>query len=236
MHTKRLDLDEPEDETILWRYFTLDKFRSMLNSSTLYLCRADKFDDPLEGITPGGTNKAIFEELPLVCAHTLIYFRNLFRGKMFVSCWHENSHESSTMWSAYGDKSNGVAVKTNAARLRQALIGSENCVVARVQYIDFNQDSGSNDTTKQMLQKRHEFSSEREIRIIHDVGMNGGNLAEVGQPDPRDGIAHAISLNCLIDEIVVGSLCRDEDEAEIRHLTQGLNLETTVRRSMLYFK
>ena len=234
MHFRRSDLNEPEDEAILWRYFALDKFRSLVSTKSLYLRRADKFDDPLEGKTPGGTVRAIFDELPQDIAPILVGIRNLFVGKMFVSCWHENLRESSTMWSAYGDQSRGVAVKTTGAKLRQSLIGPEACVVARVCYLDFNQDVGSNDTTKQMLQKRREFSGESEVRVVHDVGMSGGLLSKVGQPDSRDAIFHAISLKSLVEEIVVGSLCTVEEETEVRHLARGFDLEPATQRSRLY--
>jgi hypothetical protein len=39
----------PDDDTILWRYMDLAKFISLLKDKTLYMTRADMFEDPFEG-------------------------------------------------------------------------------------------------------------------------------------------------------------------------------------------
>jgi len=37
------------DDTVLWRYIDHSKFESLINSSSLFFCRQDKFSDVYEG-------------------------------------------------------------------------------------------------------------------------------------------------------------------------------------------
>jgi hypothetical protein len=188
----------------------------------------------MEGRTPGGTIEAIHRELPTDIANALILFRDTFRDKMFVSCWHENAFESSTMWGAFADGYRGVAVKTTARNLRESIKGPESCVLARVQYVDFATHSGQNDIKAILLLKRREFSGESEVRLIHTVEIRSGLLSEKGQPDEREGIFVNVSLSDLITEIVVGPHADIQVEDHVRKLAAQVNKVSCCRRSYLY--
>lgn len=41
-----------EAASTIWRYLDLEKFRSLLETKSLFFCRADKFSDPFEGSLP----------------------------------------------------------------------------------------------------------------------------------------------------------------------------------------
>lgn len=48
-------LKAPSQDDSIWRYMGLSKFKDLLETSKLYFCRLDKFDnDPMEGVVPDG--------------------------------------------------------------------------------------------------------------------------------------------------------------------------------------
>lgn len=49
MYEEDLDAKTPPDETIIWRYMSLDKYIDLLYRKELFLCRLDKLIDPWEG-------------------------------------------------------------------------------------------------------------------------------------------------------------------------------------------
>jgi hypothetical protein len=44
------DLPMPNDEAEIWRYFRFNRFEDLIQSSELYFCRSDLFDDKHEGL------------------------------------------------------------------------------------------------------------------------------------------------------------------------------------------
>ena len=50
MYKQHPDLPPIDIYQRIWHYYSLSKFLSLLSSSSLYLCRQDKFDDGFEGI------------------------------------------------------------------------------------------------------------------------------------------------------------------------------------------
>ncbi len=72
-----------EDEVILLRYFTLVKFEKRIKDQSIYFCRADKFDDPLEGRTPTGTIREMYRSSPPFVAGAVQMVRDMFRGKTY---------------------------------------------------------------------------------------------------------------------------------------------------------
>ena len=49
----------PHGNSILWKYFSLDRFLEMLDSETLYFPRATEFSDKYEFSIPSKTEAAI---------------------------------------------------------------------------------------------------------------------------------------------------------------------------------
>ena len=114
----------------LLRYMDLWKFEDLLHRGALYFCRADKFDDPLEGtMSPEGVHGTSASDVAFFGtnqANSDTYaqqskYRELARGTTFVSCWHINDRESQEMWDAYTSSSDSVLVVTTAERLAASL-------------------------------------------------------------------------------------------------------------------
>ena len=118
-------------EVKVWRYLDFTKFISLLESKCLYFCRADKFEDPLEGLRPAinkDTNSPNYEGIH-------------HRKHLAVLCWHMNEVESAAMWKLYLNSNEGVAIQTTYSNLK-AIFQSKRTMfyMGRVNYIDYKKE------------------------------------------------------------------------------------------------
>lgn len=88
----------PENEEIIYRYLTFDKFKDLISSKKLYLSRGDRFKDKYEGIeTAFGTNlrRAIHDDQNFEI-NSKLYERN--RRCVAISCWFIGDRESESIF------------------------------------------------------------------------------------------------------------------------------------------
>jgi hypothetical protein len=102
----------------------MDKFRDLMETSTLYFCRADKFNDEHEGLPPEQYLSSLFGLNPLLLADRRRLDNELgtlaqFRESFYVSCWHLFRYETDKMWKEYGE--DGVAICSRYCLLKSAL-------------------------------------------------------------------------------------------------------------------
>lgn len=162
---------QPKKDVKVWRYMSLAKFISLLETKSLYLTRADRFTDPYEGTLTSRTAAGIdahlkqmgspngFEEL------RKMYEKN--RKETFVSCWHANDHESEAMWRLYCGSASGVAVQTTYSKLTNSIEHQYDVHIGLVRYIDYNEGMFPDaNTFSPFLHKRASFSHEHEVRLV----------------------------------------------------------------------
>ena len=161
-------------DILIWRYLDFPKFVSLLQTRSLYLARADRFDDPFEGslslsdkvkrdylLSLAPRNADVAPLVPKIVP--------TLKKKTFIQCWHISDHESVAMWKIYSGQGKGIAIGTNVKRLVHAITSPEIKInVGPVRYIDYETGEVSpdfNDLTL-FITKRREFSYEKEFRIV----------------------------------------------------------------------
>src|SRR5689334_9560498 len=108
----------PDDAAKIWRYISVTKLLALLSTRALYFCRADRLDDPLEGVVPEATSEyaqAVFAEVannPMEMAAEMTWLMRASRAFTFINCWHTNDRESDAMWKVYSLASDGVAIQS----------------------------------------------------------------------------------------------------------------------------
>jgi hypothetical protein len=173
-----LKLYKPESETVVMRYMEFPKFVSILESKSLFLTRADKFEDLLEGyvfewyINRMIVGSKIFgEEWTENQKTNLIKKAADLKTRTFISCWNEAQNESYALWQIYAKKY-GVAIKTSVKKL-EGIISNLPADVYKIRYIDknehvifpnINENPFSLDNLFVCKQKHYLY--ENEIRII----------------------------------------------------------------------
>lgn len=156
------------DDTVLWRYMSLDKFINLIDAQTLFLSPIAYFknSDPLEGHLPKKFHNEIESHLQLMSqsgpkfpktapremlefekewaettGRRLKLMREKTRGRQSICCWYESKFESEAMWKLYGDNGKSIAIKTTVSSLKKSIESRDNeklAFLARMRYLDFN--------------------------------------------------------------------------------------------------
>ena len=188
-------MNNSPSDPILWRYLDIGKFVSLLSTRSLYLPAARTFSDRFEGTVNQATydayksrikeklaaagkeeigeflrvkHEGAWIEAPVVPGDPVMGLHRALeamRARTYVSCWHENPHESEAMWRLYvSDLTQGIAIRTTRSLLNAALPEGLEC--RPVQYIDYAAKVELEYLTEPFYKKRISFAHEREWRVI----------------------------------------------------------------------
>jgi hypothetical protein len=121
-----------EPTEVVWRYFDLPKFVSLLEEKALYFSRADLLGDPLEGSctralladkqkTVDNPPNGLTKQEVRANLERLSRMREDNRLSVYVNCWHQSDHESMAMWKGYGNGPFGIAIRSTFGILDSVL-------------------------------------------------------------------------------------------------------------------
>lgn len=135
----------PPAETPAWRYLSLAKFLSFFINRSVFLCRADLFDDVFEGSFTEGSLRGHADEWGAEFPDNLMAMVRWIPCRSFVSCWHASEVESAALWKLYAGGEGSLAIKSTIGALQRAFPSTLetrgdliiNQDVRRVQYIDY---------------------------------------------------------------------------------------------------
>jgi len=206
-------IEQPPDETVLWRYVSLAKFVSMLKSRAIFFSRADRLGDPHEGAVSPLDNEewaaALERLLEGIADHEeaiaeLSTVRERARRWVYVNSWFASHTESAAMWDLYAAGGEGVAVQTTFGRLKSALNASEQIVFAgRVSYVDY-QSAAIHDpeAVAPFFYKREAFAHEQEVRAaIFELPPSQDGGFPLDDDDNPVGLEIEVSLWSVIERI-----------------------------------
>ena len=181
-------------KTIVWRYLDFDKFKSLLETRSLFFCRADKFSDPFEGSIPRleadyrintyKNNSQFFEKgydelqaLKNISGMQETHQKN--KKGYLVNCWHINKSESDAMWRLYLKSNEGVAIQSTKERIEATMANVvEDISLSKVRYLDYDKDIWyhevdypvtSYNSITPFVHKRTEFTHEQEFRMFMKI-------------------------------------------------------------------
>jgi hypothetical protein len=192
----------------LWRFMDFTKYVAMLHRHALFFSRADQLPDPFEGASGRRVVRHLGDE-------------SAARRRVFLSCWHQNAHESAAMWRIYLTSGEGVALRSSIARLEDAFSSSkERLHVGSVRYLDYEKEAPPRgDELTPFFCKRKNFDYEREVRVLW--------RSESALEEPGRYIA--AELGSLIEEVVVSPSAEPWLEELVGSVTAkyGLRLRVT---------
>lgn len=222
-HSPRIKLREDQK---VWRYVNYQKLVDLLKTGTLYLCRIDRFADPLEGISSDTCRDLIKEDerFDEVKAENQIKLMDKrfqeFRNSTFTSCWHINDDIDLKMWDEYSKY--GFCIETDLKSLRSSLENPNIPIhIEPVRYFEepyYNQEVYWFPT----LFKRWKYRHERELRIS-TYGYNLGGFECLRPP---------INLKTLIHTIHVHPQCSQITIDRVRKRLKELNFKPPLKRSL----
>jgi len=230
-------------DAVLWRYMPFDKFVSLLKDRSLFMCRADRFQDKHEGTYPKGNSiipKSLLdlsdEHKPL-CSGAIVKW---MRQWTYISSWHVNSEESEAMWKLYGATTGAsVAVCSTYAHMSEAISTADACMAGMVQYVDFASAAIPHDNWfYPYLYKRTAFKHEEEFRVVRQelprIGAAPRSRLDIDRDNSIHGIQQPVDIEELIQEVRVSPLAQ-EWFADVVTATIGkFGFTFPVSRSPLY--
>lgn len=223
----------------LWRYIDFTKFVSMLNSSCLFLSRADLLGDPFEGSYSKANLKfrpTIYKGFPhdkldIILKKKAIASKSLIKWS-YINCWHKNDAESAAMWKLYTKSNDAVAIQTIYSKLVNVL--PKEVYIGLVNYIDYEKDwLPEGNAFYPFMHKRKSFSHENEVRIIQiDFPTENDKLsAERGNPSLGKNIK--VNLTELIEKIYVAPTAPEWYYKLVYEICKRFNINVDIQYSKL---
>lgn len=232
-------IQPPNTFAPIWRYLDFPKLVSLIYKRSLHFGRIDLLGDPWEYKLSIPSERALMRYLKAhgTSDEHLLQGVNQYRTEIqqyYVSCWYMSDHESSLMWKAYSQESQGIVIKSKYMRLIEALTGAQESVnVGMVKYIDYDRDHiPIGNGFEPAVHKRKFFKEENEIRAVF---WSKEKVNSDIHPH-MDGWKHInirADLEMLIDSIIVGPSTGYWYKELIEELLrkEGLNIE--VQNSMM---
>ena len=245
MYTKHSKLPlKYKDTQKIWRYINFKKFKSLIEDSALFFCRADKFDDEWEGVLPIKVIEKFMLEAETIPSDDgnvysyLKWHKEREARSHLINCWHVDDNESFAMWKIYCQNNHlSIAIQSSIGRLKNSFDATEERIwVGEVEYIDFREKEFKNrffnvndpSTLKTFLLKWHYFLYEKEIRAILNKAYS--------KHKAEKGIPIKIDLSKLVDFIYLSPTAGKEDEKKIKDILEQNNYSFTIQRSDLGIK
>lgn len=207
-----INSEKLSEDTTLWRYMDIIKFLDLIQNKQLYFSNIEGFNDPYEGFISPEFKKYEMEKLSSL--EDKEFYEKNQKEKLknyFISCWNADKNENASMWLAYSNKDNGIAIKTNISKLINsiALVNYKNnqykksFVLGKVLYVGKDDLTENNikkiqwerlldNLPKILFYKSVLFKSENEVRVILKKDDCNNNFFKVN-----------INLRYLIDEIYI---------------------------------
>ena len=212
----------------IWHYYSLPKFLSLLSSSSLYLCRQDKFDDGFEGAMTK-KDEAFFESKVSGITKGM---KGDSLGCTYSNCWTKSDLDEYVLWSSYATLQDGVAIQSTVNGLITALDPEDKrpVYVSNVQYIDYEKDysfrltRGHANMIAPHFSKRPYFEAEKELRAMYwDTNGRFNNTPE--------GLLFKVDLNVLIETVYVAPYSMPQYRDVIEELMMKYDLNKEVKKS-----
>jgi hypothetical protein len=228
----------PAEDDVLWRYMDLTRFIGLLETASLFFCRADLFQDAFEGsLTQGNIEQR--ESLGPPDLDDPLYIDVPYR-KMpewtAINCWSCLNFESAAMWALYCPEGPGIAVRTTFAHLCEALAASEQLKVAigKVTYVDYDEAVvPEGHLLAPFLHKRQSFEHEHEVRALIQR-MPDSTMVDRPSPFERLGGIHVdVTLDTLIERIYVSPTAPEWYSELVERVAHRYRVAAKVHQSSL---
>ncbi len=222
VHSKLL-LTYPDSQKI-WRYMSHDRFKNLLDTGSLFFCRADAFPDKWEGIFPikmiekFGLDKQSFPSDDGNMYTSCEWHIQKEARSHLINCWHVDDSESYAMWKIYGgEQQDAIAIQSTIGRLKNSFnANKEQIWIGEVEYIDFRDWEPENrvfnfdipNTLKTFFLKWHYFKYENEIRAVINKAYD--------EHREEKGMLVKVDISELIEKICISATADEKIEKGIR--------------------
>ena len=248
-------IESPEDDAVLWRYMSLEKFANMLAKQTLFFARADKFEGhiPRQIMSIYKSVIRIYEKenLPEVPEGSTLRLAYGLRKHVMCNCWYQAEQESMAMWDKYHMRNSGIAIKTTMANLKNSLPDRYDVFIGEIQYLEDHNKirvlknvSIPNLVHYPYFYKRKSFEHEHEVRVLIEVesllrnyfGDQGISKIPFERELCKTGMPIEISVETLIgenSEVIISPYTEQWVIDTVASIAEEYGFQFSVNRSRL---
>lgn len=219
----------PPDHSILSRYYSKEKFTSLIETSTLYFSRIDRFPN-LDEIIFSLYDKAWIRNRYQTSgqedweekAEKEIEMYESLKKCSYLNCWTIEYSELRKFWQEYGNSSDAVLVRTSMKKLKTEIDKCKfNTHIAGVIYYDpVSTPVGTFNTTRMLARKPNDFKWEKEVRIIISRFLQKEEY-------PDHHIVN-IDVKALIDEIIISPFSSPDYFEQVKLLVSSVGIDTKI--------
>lgn len=161
--------DEPNDEQLICRYFSTEKFIWFISKKSVFFGRANQFLDVRDSLIPDDYNNSV---LKVLCKYGIEgkgwdNFIHGQQGRWLISCWTriENHFDDNLLWHGYAGGPDGVGVTVRYGVLRDHFNKSASTISDDSDICCGNVAYGSR-LLMAPFNKRQFFRNENEVRFV----------------------------------------------------------------------
>ena len=226
-------LEVRDENLVLRRFMTGDRFRQIVSSQTLYFPTATKFEDELEGHPTEQDNRDRESKLRswglnddgLATANQANKtVTDWNRQAVVISCWTRNDTDHERMWTDYAKIDGAVAIETTVGRLRQCL--GDDFLIIPVRYVDFDRERipPGHSLLPFFYKRASLFEWENEVRIIGEMVVGG----RIGSPR-----IVSVDLGNLLQRVTISPTAPDQFAADITSIIENSIPNVPIKSSMI---
>lgn len=221
IHKHEYVANDIPDDTIVWKYFTIEKFLWFISHRELFFCCVDNFDDKTEFPVSDVLANQYRMSIDDLSKETI-----RIKKKSYANCWTISDNESFEMWYKYADLRTGVALRSTVSKVMKCYKGKTNITLGKVRYLHQYESPQPQDEPLNFLyivfSKLNQFENERELRLSYELGTN---------EKPYNGIN--IDVETLVDRIIVAPFAEEYFIGLIRDIIGHYKINCNVSCSAL---
>lgn len=222
----------------------LPKFLDLVTSEELFFANCATFSDKYEGEIPirnqEGIKKRFIQDFGYSDEEAHIRMlkqvevTRRFKEYTLVNCWSGDRNESYALWKIYlGNSSSGVAIKTNAKGLENALVNNNHDIyMGMVSYKDFITDEPNQFNVLTRKSPHYKYEEELRLFILNQFEFNEKEKPVASHPY---GLKVQVDLDELISEIYISPFVGDWFEKMLRESLEKVrpSLVGKIKRSVI---
>lgn len=245
--------EQVSDDTMLWRYMSLERLKSVLDDHSIFFTKVTTYDDdPFEGsynkisedhyikwmlidfngATIETVNKEIRKQAQKKLAESLSLSEK-FKKLAIVSCWHINEYESVAMWKLYSNYEDGIVIQTTYGQLKKSLENYNRPIYGgKIRYIDIKKHRITfGNVLAPFAAKRISFAYENELRLITLVEHAKYFEYNWSVEKYNNGKLIPCDIKLLIINIFVSPKSSEKFKLEVQALIDKKGLKVSVQKS-----
>lgn len=222
---------EVDPDLPIWRYTSVLGLLKMIDSNALTFTRASELDDPWDGrfsMANWENHNSVYGDVADRMLPSKLAIDRTRRSRFYLNCWSQQETESEVMWNSFGDRHNGIAIRSTPIGVAGAMGSQRDISVYQIRYADYEKDwiPEANDFYP-MVHKRNMFRDEREVRFIFGPGLNSeGNVIETSSRIPIQ-----FDLNSPDLQLFIGHKVQDWQRELIKSLATKSGLSLSLNES-----